>query len=75
MTERIAGNEYIRASEFARRLGVSKDTVYYWIKKGYLKAIRFGKEGNMFVRADEIDKMMDELPNSDSVQQSQSLKE
>lgn len=34
--------EYIKPSDFAKRLGVTRGAVYKWIREGKLKAVRFG---------------------------------
>ena len=34
--------EYLKPSDVAKRLGVSRQAVYKWIKEGRLKAVRFG---------------------------------
>jgi len=34
--------EYLKPGDVAKRLGVSRQAVYKWIKEGRLKAVRFG---------------------------------
>ena len=36
--------EYIRPVDVAKRLGVSRQAIYKWIREGRLKAVRFGSE-------------------------------
>lgn len=35
-------DEYIKPSDVAKRLGVTRGAVYKWIREGKLRAVRFG---------------------------------
>lgn len=38
----MTGEEYIKPSDVAKRLGVTRGAVYKWIREGKLRAVRFG---------------------------------
>jgi excisionase family DNA binding protein len=52
----IATPEFLSPSEVARRLGLSRSTVYRHISAGDLPALRLGLDGtSLRVRADELE--------------------
>ena len=65
MAERKGGQEimlqrrFVRPSEVARLLGVSRSTVYRWFWEGKLKGIKFG-EKNIRIAFDSIEKIISE---------------
>ncbi len=44
--------DYIKPSEIAKRLGVTRGAVYKWIREGKLKAVRFGDNAVRVPRAE-----------------------
>jgi excisionase family DNA binding protein len=51
-----ATQEFLAPSEVARRLGLSRSTVYRHIARGDLPALRLGQDGTTLrVRADELE--------------------
>ncbi|MDP2495486.1 helix-turn-helix domain-containing protein [Shimia thalassica] len=45
--------------EFGRRLNISKDQVYQWWKKGYIKGLKVGRR--ILIPTSEIDRIRGEL--------------
>jgi excisionase family DNA binding protein len=50
-------DKYVKPSEVAIHLGVSRSTVYRWFWEGKLKGIKFG-EKNIRISANSVDKMV-----------------
>jgi excisionase family DNA binding protein len=48
---------FIRPSEAARRLGVSKSTIYRWFWEGKLKGVKLS-EKNIRILANEVEKIV-----------------
>jgi excisionase family DNA binding protein len=44
--------KFFTYAEFARFVGVTKQTVYIWVKKGYLRAARFSPQCVMIPRGE-----------------------
>lgn len=44
--------DYIKPSDVAKRLGVTRGAVYKWIREGKLKAVRFGENAVRIPRAE-----------------------
>ena len=44
--------DYLKPSEIAKRLGVTRGAVYKWIREGKLKAVRFGDNAVRVPRAE-----------------------
>lgn len=44
--------DYIKPSDIAKRLGVTRGAVYKWIREGKLKAVRFGDNAVRVPRAE-----------------------
>lgn len=58
-------NDLLSIREVARMLGVSKQAVHRWIKRGVLKykRIRIGKQTRLFVFRDAIEKILESKQN------------
>lgn len=39
----MSNEEYVKPSDIAKRLGVTRGAVYKWIREGKLEAVRFGE--------------------------------
>lgn len=46
-------------SEAAEMFGVTRETVYRWVRKGHIKAIQMGKRGKYMIPRESIDAMLE----------------
>ena len=49
----IDGIEYLKIADVAKKLNVSRNTVYAWVQKGKLKPINPGKWGREYLFDEE----------------------
>ncbi len=57
--EAMLQRRFVRPSEVAQLLGVSRSTVYRWFWEGKLKGIKFG-EKNIRIAVDSLEKIISE---------------
>lgn len=50
-------------SEVAEAFGVTRETVYRWVRKGHITAIQMGKRGKYMIPRESIDAMLRENKN------------
>lgn len=48
----MSNGDYIKPSDVAKRLGVTRGAVYKWIREGKLKAVKFGENAVRIPRAE-----------------------
>jgi excisionase family DNA binding protein len=53
----MSKDNFVRPSEVARQLGVSRSTIYRWFWEGKLKGVKFSDK-NIRISINSIDKMI-----------------
>ena len=64
MPKQHNGTTYLSVTEFAELMDVHRNTIFYWIDKQLVKAVRFGAapKSPLYIPMEEVKRITDNIP-------------